>query len=164
MGTTFGWLLLIWSHFYSGKTAFDPWSTTPCIQITLKCNETNSPFLDVMLIKTGNLIETDIFYKNTDACQYLDFRSYYPRHLKRNLRCCPAKRNCTMLDDDHKNKMRLGELATKQTKEHYTKQITCVTENDQRPVEKLRKSSPKQGTRYHLISFVTTHNQKYRYI
>ena len=39
----------------------------------------------VLLVKEGNNLHTDIFYKETDSHQYLDFRSCHPKHTKLNM-------------------------------------------------------------------------------
>ena len=45
------------------------------------------PFLDILLFKNENKLETDIYYKDTDKHQYLDYFSCHPKHTKwKNLR------------------------------------------------------------------------------
>ncbi|CAC5415568.1 unnamed protein product [Mytilus coruscus] len=41
------------------------------IQFTMEYNSNQLPFLDILIIKNGTNIETDIFYKPTDSKQYL---------------------------------------------------------------------------------------------
>ncbi|CAC5406941.1 unnamed protein product [Mytilus coruscus] len=52
------------------------------IQFTMEYNSNQLPFLDILIIKNGTNIETDIFYKPTDSKQYLLFTSCHPKHTR----------------------------------------------------------------------------------
>lgn len=70
----------------------------------------NVNFLDVNVQTNDNRIVTDIFYKITDTKQYLDFRSYHPRHIKNNIPFNLARRICTIVSTKDKIDLRLEEL------------------------------------------------------
>ena len=55
------------------------------IQFTMEFDEHNLPFLDIMIMKEGEEIKTDLYCKITDTHQYLNFRSCHPSHTKRNI-------------------------------------------------------------------------------
>ena len=46
------------------------------IQFKVQKSTERLPFLDIMVIKHGTSIITDIFFKSTDSKQYLNFNSY----------------------------------------------------------------------------------------
>ena len=48
------------------------------IKFTMEKNEKTLPFLDILIIKEGAKIITDLYCKETDTHQYLDFRSCHP--------------------------------------------------------------------------------------
>ncbi|CAC5419811.1 unnamed protein product [Mytilus coruscus] len=62
------------------------------IQFTMEYNSNKLPFLDILIIKNGTNIETDIFYKPTDSKQYLLFTSCHPKHTRVNIPYNLAKR------------------------------------------------------------------------
>ncbi|XP_056017979.1 uncharacterized protein LOC125668012 isoform X3 [Ostrea edulis] len=65
---------------------------------------------DILIVKEGVKIITDLYYKNTDSHQYLMFNSCHPSHTKRNIPFNMARRICTIvIDEDHRN-TRLSEL------------------------------------------------------
>ena len=43
------------------------------LKFTMEYSNERLPFLDVLLIKSNNRISTDIFFKETDSKQYLNF-------------------------------------------------------------------------------------------
>ena len=55
------------------------------IQFKPMISSTHLPFLDVLVLKSGNSIDTDIFHKVTDSQQYLNFNSCHPKHTKINI-------------------------------------------------------------------------------
>ena len=69
-------------------------------------------FLDINVYKEKNCICTDIFYKKTDARQYLNYRSHHPRHIKNNIPFNLARRICTIVSDKDRKNIRLQELKT----------------------------------------------------
>ena len=55
------------------------------IKFTLNKNSHSISFLDILIIKDNTNIETDIYYKKTNNHLYLNFKSFHPRHIKRNI-------------------------------------------------------------------------------
>ena len=47
----------------------------PNLTFTIEQSDEKLPFLDVLLLKNGNRIITDIYFKETDSKQYLNFHS-----------------------------------------------------------------------------------------
>ena len=68
-------------------------------------------YLDVLLILHANgLLETDVYYKETNSHDYLDFYSHHPRHTKENIPYNLAKRIIVFCSDDKRVDIRLKEL------------------------------------------------------
>ena len=55
------------------------------LKFTIEYSNERLPFLDVLLIKSNNRISTDIFFKETDSKQYLNFYSFHPKHTKTSI-------------------------------------------------------------------------------
>ena len=72
--------------------------------------ETSMNFLYVTITKMNNNFETDIYYKQTDSKQYLNFNSNHPRHVKCNIPLNLAKHICTIVSKEENKKERLNEL------------------------------------------------------
>ena len=68
--------------------------------------------MDVLLIKSNNRISTDIFFKETDSKQYLNFYSCHP---KTNIPYNLARRICTIVSDQCQREKRLSELRKKRS-------------------------------------------------
>ena len=67
-------------------------------------------FLDLIIYKDNNKIETDIYYKETDTKQYLNYNSNHPRHIKNNIPFNLARRIRNIVSDDKIRKIRMEEL------------------------------------------------------
>lgn len=80
------------------------------LQFTIEISEKELPFLDILVIKEGMKITTDLYYKKTDPHQYLIFDSCHPSHTKRNIAFNMAWRICTIVVDEERWKTRLSEL------------------------------------------------------
>ena len=68
----------------------------PVIQFTVKVNENNLPFLEIMIHKDGNKIWMGIYSKTIDSKRYLPF---YLNHLKNclnNISFGLVRRICTI--------------------------------------------------------------------
>ena len=67
--------------------------------------------LDIeVILHSDNTIETDIYYKDTDAYHYLPYDSAYLKHCKDNLSYNLAKCIIVFVSNDEKVEMRLKEL------------------------------------------------------
>ena len=68
-------------------------------------------FLDIeVILHSNNTVETDIYYKDTNAHDYLPYNSAHPKHCKDNLPYNLAKRIIVFVSNDKKVEMRLKEL------------------------------------------------------
>ena len=70
-------------------------------------------FLDVSIILHQNgRLETDIFYKETNSYDYLNYFSHHPEHTKQNIPYNFAKRIIVFVSDEEKMNERLSKLKT----------------------------------------------------
>ena len=70
-------------------------------------------FLDVSVILYQNgPLETDIFYKETNSQDYLNYFSQHPEHTKQNILYNLAKKIIVFVSDEKKVNERLSELKT----------------------------------------------------
>ena len=89
------------------------------LKFTIEYSNERLPFLDVLLIKSNNRISTDIFFKETDSKQYLNFYSCHPKHTKTSIPYNLARRICTIVSDQCQRKKRLSELRISLQKRSY---------------------------------------------
>lgn len=90
----------------------------PTINFTLEKSKQKSEentkslnFLDIeVIIKNNKYIETDIFYKDTNPHDYLNFESAHPVHIKQNIPYNLAKRIIVFVSDPKRVEFRLKEL------------------------------------------------------
>ena len=67
-------------------------------------------FLNIeVILHSKNTVETDIYYKNTNAHDYLPYNSAHPKHCKDNLPYSLAKRIIVFISNDQKVEMGLKE-------------------------------------------------------
>ena len=84
----------------------------PSIKFTKEEGDLSIAFLDIILIKAeDDTIETDIFYKETNAYRYLHFQSAHPHKIKRNIPFTLAQRITRIVSDKIRCEQRLSELA-----------------------------------------------------
>jgi hypothetical protein len=86
-------------------------------------NEKQLPFLDCMVIKNGNTIETDIFYKPTYSKTYLLFTSCHPKHTIVSIPFSLARRLRTIISNDHIFQQQAVELEEYLMKQNYPKTL-----------------------------------------
>ena len=67
--------------------------------------------VSIKLHQTGRL-ETNIFYKETNSYDYLNYFSHHPEHTKQNIPYNLAKRIIVFVSDEKKMNERLSELKT----------------------------------------------------
>ena len=89
----------------------------PSIKYTIEKGEENENktqylnFFDFKVILKNNIkIETDIYYKETNSHDYLNFNSHHPEHVKNSIPYSLAKRIKVFVSDELKMKKRLEEL------------------------------------------------------
>jgi hypothetical protein len=95
----------------------------PNIKFTLESSDTKLPFLDVLVIKEGTTLSTDIYYKPTDTHQYLHFGSCHPHHTKTAIPYNLARRLCTIVSDKTTRDIRLKELRNYLLKQKYPERL-----------------------------------------
>ncbi|CAJ0962507.1 unnamed protein product [Ranitomeya imitator] len=72
------------------------------IHLTFEISLSTVEFLDLRLIRQNDTIYTDLFRKSTAANGLLDYKSFHPHHLKKNLptgQFYRIRRNCTLQSD-----------------------------------------------------------------
>ena len=130
----------------------------PSISFKWSVSTTSINFLDITLIKEGDLLKTDIFYKITDTHQYLHFKSCHPKQCKNNVPYNLARRICTIVSDEETKKARLNELKNMLLARHYPKQIieTGIVKANALSREELLTKKTKEENE--IIPFVHTFN------
>ena len=91
----------------------------PSSTFTMEYNEKKLPFLDILLLKYSNIIFTDIYSKETDSKQYLNFHSCHTKHTKTSIPYNSARRICTIVSDQDTQKRHLSELHISLQKRNY---------------------------------------------
>ena len=93
------------------------------IKFKMEVSDKSLPFLDSVVIKNGTSLSTDIYFKDTDSQQYLNFKSCHPKHTKTNIPYCLARRICTIVSDHAILQRRLIELTESLVNRGYPLQI-----------------------------------------
>ena len=101
-------------------------SLHPDIKFKVQKSAKKLTFLDIMVIKGGTFIITDIYFKSTDSKQYLNFKDCHPKTTKTNIPFSLACRICTIGFDSNILKIRLQELATTLRSRHYPDQVIKI--------------------------------------
>ena len=116
------------------------------------------PFLDVHVIRKGDTIITDIYFKPTDTKQYLNFYSCHPRHTKINVPYNLARRICSIVIGQTLREKRLCELKESLTKCNYPLQIIeqGIERAKQLDIQILR--TPKEKQKTNNITYIETFN------
>ena len=70
-------------------------------------------FLDILITKYYTQLSMDIYYKETDTKQYLDFKFCHPSHTKRSIPYKLARRIRTIVSDSFLRNMRLNALLSR---------------------------------------------------
>ena len=80
-------IFLVWEHGEEALIEFISYlnSIHPTIKFTHKYSRDSIEFLDVLVIREGEGIRTDLFVKETDTHQYLHFSSCHPFHTKKGI-------------------------------------------------------------------------------
>ena len=130
----------------------------PAISFKWCVNSKTVDFLDITVVKIGNKLMTDVFYKVTDTHQYLHFKSCHPKQCKNNVPYNLARRICTIVSDKVLKKKRLEELKDMLFARHYPKEIieTGISKASALSKTELLQSKKKEEDK--IISFVHTYN------
>jgi hypothetical protein len=106
-------VFVIWNEKYGNITLLQNFLNNLDEKIYFTCDQTGDSvsFLDVRVSKTcNNRVITDVFYKETDTKQYLNYYSNHPRYIKNNIPYNLARRICTIVSEDDLRNQRLMEL------------------------------------------------------
>ena len=105
-------IFLIWQFGEESLKDFITYlnSIHPSIKFTFKYTHHSIDFLDVQVFKEGRGIRTDLFVKETDTHQYLEFSSCHTFHTKRGIPYGQALRLRRIVSDDTEFEARCGEL------------------------------------------------------
>ena len=115
-------------------------------------------FLDVtVMLDSTNKLSTDIFYKPTNAHDYLNFGSDHPDHTKRNVPYNLAKRINCFVSDPHQTKTRLNELKCLLLKRDYPENIIDKAFHN----ALLQGPAPSPSNKNDILLFVTTNFSNY---
>ena len=114
-------------------------------------------FLDITVIlhKNGK-VDTDIYYKDTNTHDYLDYHSDHPTHIKNNIPFNLAKRIIVFCSKENTEKKRLSELKEWLIKSNY--QINIIDRGFKNA--KLQRPANRPNSKNN-ITFVTTHAPNY---
>ena len=111
-------------------------------------------FLDVKIIlHESGRIETDIFYKDTNSHDYLNYLSHHPTHTKDNIVFGLAKKIVEFVSDYNKEEQRLAELHDYLIACEYP---STVVRKGIRNAQ-LQGPAPDPSKKRDTIPFVTTH-------
>ena len=125
----------------------------PNIKFTIEKSGYSIPFLDVLIIKNGENITTDIYRKPTDTLNYIDYRSCHPRHIRINIPFTLARRIADIVSDPELMETRFQELKEILIKKNYPRNLI------ERGIEQARNPRrPKKTPEKNVIPFITTHN------
>ena len=133
------------------------------IQFKPLVKSTHLPFLDVLVLKSGTSISTDVSHKVTDSQQYLIFNSCRPKHT--NIPFSLARRLCTIVSDETFLSARLKELSQTLTQRKYPTEIinAGIKKAMSIPRAKLLEVNNKKTKRYCLL-FPRTVQKTKRYL
>ena len=121
-------------------------------------HEESLHFLDIEIILTrGKEIHTDIYYKDTNPHDYLNFHSAHPTHIKNTIPFNLAKRVIVFVTKEDRMKFRLKELKNWLLKCNYPNDLI-----DQ-AFHKARLQGPAQNPENNIIPLVTTYYPSLNY-
>jgi hypothetical protein len=136
----------------------------PSIKFTMEKSTAELPFLDILIIKQGRKIITDLYYKKTDSHQYILINSCHPLHVKRNIPFNMARRVCTIVIEETRRNNRLQELKSFLFQQKYPTNLvdTAIDKAKSIPVADLRNPSrtENQDEIENQIPLVITHNPR----
>ena len=93
------------------------------IKFTVEYDKVKLSFLDVLVHKEDNKLNTDIFYKTTHTNQYLNYKPCHPKHTRTNIPYCLARRICRIVSDQNVKTKRLYELENFLSLQSYPKSL-----------------------------------------
>ena len=128
------------------------------IQFTVETDRNKLSFLDTLVIKEGEQLKTDIFYKPTDSKQYLLYKSCHPKHTRNNIPYSLARRLRTIVSDDYTLEIRMEELSKSLKKRGYPVAIINDAISKASNLERTSLLSPKRKSDETVVPYVSTFN------
>ena len=130
------------------------------LKFKIQTNCVQLPFLDILVMKEGTSVSTDIYYKATDSKQYLNFNSCHPKHTKINIPFSLARRLCIIISNKSTLDIRLKELTTTLIERKYPLQIikSGITRALEIPRENLLRVHEKNEE--NITPFISTYSPK----
>ena len=160
-------ILIIWNENWGNHEDFLNELNNVDNKLEFLCDKIGESvnFLDLVIYKTNDKIETDIYYKDTDTKQYLNYHSNHPRHIKNNIPFNLARRIRNIVSNEEVRKMRMLEL------EKYLKLCNYPTKLIKSGIKKANElslmdlrnetaNSKNNRNNNNTIPFVTTYNPK----
>ena len=132
----------------------------PDLNFTIEYNDERLPFLDILLIKSNTKISTDIFYKETDSKQYLNFRSCHPKHTKTSIPYNLARRICTIVSDQRQRERetRLSELRNSLQKRNYPETVISEGIKKAKSIPRDVLLTTQERSKEEVLPYVSTFN------
>ena len=107
------------------------------IQFTIETGN-KIPFLDISFELAANgSLETDIYYKETDTHNYVQFGSFHPRKTLTNIPYSLAQRICIIVSDPSRKEIRLAELKGRLQKQKYPSGVIDSAINQARLIDRI---------------------------
>ena len=112
----------------------------------------------MLLIKSNTKISTDIFYKETDSKQYLNFRSCHPKHTKTSIPYNLARRICTIVSDQRQRETRLSELRNSLQKRNYPETVISEGIKKAKSIPRDVRLTTQERSQEEVLPYVSTFN------
>lgn len=129
------------------------------IQFTHSISKTKISFLDVMIIKEGDMLRTEVYHKETDKNNALQYTSFHPPNLLCNLpysQVLRAKRICSESEAFERN---VEQLHKRYQDRGYPKEVVNAAVNRARGIPRqtlLEYSVKKDKSRHVFVSTFST--------
>ena len=133
-------------------------SMSPILKFTMESYRSRLSFLDIMIIKSGDCITTDVFYKITDTKQYLMFASCHPTQTINNIPCNLARRLCTIISDTEILDTRLKELQVFLLQRHCPRKLILNGITKALSLDRKELLTMKTQNMKNVIPYISTHN------
>ena len=153
---------IIWNNSWGDITTLHEilQNVHPNIKLTVETSKKEIPFLDILIIKNGCKIITDIYRKPTDTQQYLHFKSHHPKTCRTSIPYTLARRICTIIVPSALRNIRLNELRNVLKERGYP--ITLINKGielaNSLPLNILRQAKVKDSKQ--PLAFVSTFNRR----
>ena len=128
------------------------------IKFTMETSEKSILFLDILIIKEHTEIITDIYFKETDTKQYLNYFSCHPKHTKNSIPYNVSRRVCTIVSGSELRMKRLQELKNSLIARKYPMSLIESGINKALNIPRDRLMQVKTHSKDNTIPYVSTFN------